>query len=425
MDSKLKRAVIAISIFCIIIVLTIVIMSNLTTIQKKLNKKETVTATSTEEVTTTSVKDSLQLGNDLNAWKSDEDFFDSEEDTLAARLMEEMITLDFKALSVERDMRVRILDFQGNLKTGEEFAVTLQKGSEEPITITDSDEDGVLYTNMLAPGDYTVSLDAIDGYIVPEDKLTVNVPDTVEYKKIEDISLLITDKTDSEKAIDDLMTVSAEGDADKKQQKGFGSDSEVIYGIDASEKNGEVDWNKVYASGIRFVMLRAGYRGAVSGDLYVDDSFYENARGAIRAGLDVGVYFFSQATTEVEAVEEASLVLEQCKDLQITYPIAFRADQAGGLGRADEIPSETRTELAKAFCETIKSAGYDPCVYASANWLTTNLDAKALESYHLWVSELKRDQSTKKYYYDMWQYSTAGSVDGVEGNVSLNISYIN
>lgn len=437
MDSKLKRTTIALTIVTCVCIVAPVLYMNKDLLLEKIGQEKTETVTTSVgnsdmgketvegiETPGTEQKDSRFIGRDPDAWKSDSDFFDSEADTLAQRIMEEMMELSVSALSVEKDLRIRVLDYQGEVKEGEKFNISVTGPGGYFATFTDDDRDGVFYIDNLTSGEYDVVLSKIEGYTVPDAALKAPVKSHVDYSKIDDIALLIKEKTDAEAQIDDLMVASAEASADKKQNTSFGKDESVLYGIDISSVNGEIDWKKVYDSGIRFVFLRVGYRGAVSGDIISDKSFETNAKNAIRAGLDVGAYFFSQAKTEVEAVEEASACLELIKNVNLTYPIIFRADQAGGLGRADGIDAETRTKTALAFVKTIESEGISSGIYASSNWLKTNLDANVFKDYKIWMAEYKKIP-TYEEYYDIWQYASKGTVSGVEGFVNLNISYIN
>ena len=421
MDSKIKRVVILLCVLMGITVIGIVVLSNMDSLKRK--KKPSVT-TVTSEVVSAEKEESLQLGNDLDAWKKDASFFDKEADTLAAKILDDMATLSVKAVSVEKDIRVRILDYEGELQTGEAFKIAVANVKTPNLfeNYTDSDKDGVITVDQLTPGTYEVTLQPIDGYTIPDKPTEVEVKSKVEYAFIEDIALMFREKSEAEARLEDTMTVGADTYADKKQDSSFAKDS-YVYGIDVSQKNTVTDWKRVYDSGIRFVMIRAGYRGSISGDIVIDELFSQNATLANRAGLDVGVYFFSQAVNEKEAVEEASAVYEVCKEKNICYPICIRIDQAGGLGRADSLDKETRTKVAKAFMETIEGFGFDPCVYASSNWLKTNIDMTKLSKYKIWMAQFTATP-VEDIYYDMWQYSSKGKVPGVEGEVYLNKSFI-
>ena len=193
--------------------------------------------------------------------------------------------------------------------------------------------------------------------------------------------------------------------------------------IDVTLQLKEIDWDKVKADGVNFAMIRVGYRGSSTGALVEDPYFEQNIKGALAAGVQVGIYFFTQATNEVEAVEEASMVIALCSGYDITYPVVIDTEGAGGNGRADGLDGEMRTAVCKAFCQTIQNAGYEAGVYASRNWMNNNLDMSQLDSYKVWLAEYR---STPLYqgYYDMWQYTSKGAVDGISGRVDLNISYL-
>ena len=195
-------------------------------------------------------------------------------------------------------------------------------------------------------------------------------------------------------------------------------------GVDISKVQDYVDFVKVKKSGINFVMLRAGARGYGTGQLIVDDYFNDNLKRATDAGLEVGVYFFSQAITNEEAVEEANMVLENLGEYQISYPIAFdmefiENDQA----RIDSLSKADKTAIAKAFLDTIAAAGYKTMLYGNKEWLIKEIDMSKLTAYDVWLSQLT-DVPDYPYQFTMWQYSTQGSVDGIAGAVNMNISFI-
>ena len=137
---------------------------------------------------------------------------------------------------------------------------------------------------------------------------------------------------------------------------------ETRLGIDVSFYQGEIDWQAVADSGIEFAMIRCGYRGSETGAIVVDEQFENNMQGALDAGLDVGVYFFSQSTGAIEAAEEANFVLELIKDYDVTMPVAFDWEPLEG-SRAEDINRDELTASAVVLCEMVKDAGYTPCVY--------------------------------------------------------------
>lgn len=206
----------------------------------------------------------------------------------------------------------------------------------------------------------------------------------------------------------------------------FASDGSLVtgtgtMGIDVSKWNGDIDWNAVKNSGVSYVIIRCGYRGSSQGSLIVDPKFQSNIKGATDAGLKVGVYFFTQAVDRVEAVEEASMVLDMIKNYRISYPVFLDVEASGG--RADSISKETRTEVCKAFCQTIQNGGYTAGIYANKTWLTEKIDTSQLSGYKIWLAQYS---STPTYTgrYDLWQYKSTGRVSGISGDVDLNLSYL-
>jgi len=206
----------------------------------------------------------------------------------------------------------------------------------------------------------------------------------------------------------------------------FASDGTLVtssgtFGIDVSKWNGNIDWNSVKSSGASYAIIRCGYRGSSTGALITDPKFAANISGANAAGLKVGVYFFTQAVNEKEAVEEASMVLDLVKKYKISYPIFLDVEGSGG--RADGIDKGTRTAVCKAFCATIQNSGYTAGVYANKTWLNSKIDAGALGSYKIWLAQYAAAPSYGGRY-NLWQYSSKGSVPGIKGNVDMNQSYL-
>ena len=203
----------------------------------------------------------------------------------------------------------------------------------------------------------------------------------------------------------------------------------VYKGIDVSEWNGgTINWYQVKASGVDFVMIRIGYRGyGAEGNFAEDSCFKINMQGAKAAGLKVGVYFFTQAINTEEAKEEAIWVLNKLKQYNYTVdlPIAIDTESSGeenGNGRADHLDVATRTAVCKTFAETIKANGYTPMIYASKNWFYDNLDMSQLLQYDTWLAHYA-DETDYKYHYEIWQYTSSGSVLGILGDTDLNYGY--
>lgn len=194
------------------------------------------------------------------------------------------------------------------------------------------------------------------------------------------------------------------------------------FGIDISKWNGNIDWNAVKNSGVSYVIIRCGYRGSTTGALIEDPKFRANIQGAANAGIKVGIYFFTQAVNEVEAVEEASMVLGLIKGYNISYPVFLDVESSGG--RADGISASTRTAVCKAFCQTIQNSGYKAGVYANKTWFNEKIETPSLTGYKIWLAQYAAAPSYSRTRYDMWQYSSKGSVPGISGNVDMNTSYM-
>ncbi len=193
-------------------------------------------------------------------------------------------------------------------------------------------------------------------------------------------------------------------------------------GVDVSKYQRDIDWNAVKASGIDFAIIRVGYRGWGTGALVEDSYFKRNIQGATAAGLKVGLYFYSQAVNEAEAVEEASMVLRLARGYNIQYPIYFDTEKvAGNNGRADTISAAQRTANAVAFCETIQNAGYRAGVYSYASWFYNQLNMANLTRYSIWIAQYRENLSFN-YGYDIWQYTSKGEVPGIPGRVDMNVS---
>lgn len=196
-----------------------------------------------------------------------------------------------------------------------------------------------------------------------------------------------------------------------------------VKGIDISKYQENVDWVKVAATDVEFAMIRTGIRGYGTGEIVLDATFDKNMKGATEAGLEVGVYFFSQAINEAEAIEEANFVLEKIKDYPVTYPIVLDVEEVSdSAARTANLTQEERTKCAVAFLETIRNAGYTPMIYGNLKSFFYMLDFEQVKDYERWFAFY----DTKIYFpYDVsiWQYTDKGRIDGINGDVDLNIMF--
>lgn len=194
-------------------------------------------------------------------------------------------------------------------------------------------------------------------------------------------------------------------------------------GIDVSKYQGDIDWKAVKEDGVEYAFIRLGLRGYESGKLVLDEYFDQNMRGANEAGVSAGVYFFTQAVTVEEAAEEAAYVLENITDYDVTYPIVFDVEMiVGANGRANNLTKEERTNIAIAFCEAIRQAGYTPMIYGNVKCFTKMLDMTRLEDYEKWYA-FYDNYMYMPYEVSCWQYTEKGTVKGIKNKVDLNISY--
>lgn len=417
MDSKRMKRTMFAMVAMFVVLIGVIAAANLDTVKRKLGfgADEQI-----EETMLMEEKSDGQRGSDLSAFLRDETFFDPEVkfksiETYSGRKVFLMMS------SVAKDLRVMIVDSVGRLVTGTPFTIKVQEMGE----YTDSDQDGIIYIDGLRAGEYSVSLKEEDGFIVPNTITTIQVRQEIEYRVLDDIEYLIMTEDDIDVEKEDRAVNGAEEAADGSENTEFKfAGDNARLGIDVSKWNKTIDWEKVKEDGIEFAIIRCGYRGASSGALVLDPMYKRNIEGAIEAGIPVGVYFFTQALDEVEAVEEASMVISLIEDYDVDYPVFLDSESAGGRGRADALDAEERTNIHKAFLETVASAGYETGIYASRNWLNDELNVTEVSQYKTWLAEYADIPVYDKYYH-MWQYTSKGTVNGIETRVDLNLSYMN
>ena len=198
---------------------------------------------------------------------------------------------------------------------------------------------------------------------------------------------------------------------------------ETVTGIDVSEHQYDIDWAQVAGAGIDFAMIRMGYRGSTAGGLYEDEYFRQNMEGALANGIEVGVYFYSQAVSEAEALEEADFLLEAIAEYDVTYPVVFDWEIVGGAeARTYTVRRDILNSCAKAFCDKVEQAGYDPMIYFTQYLGYRKYELRQLSDYGFWYAEYEPTPNFV-YDFDMWQYTCWGSVPGIEGDVDLNLYF--
>lgn len=288
---------------------------------------------------------------------------------------------------------VTVNDFTGNTTTQlkDKSGRLLYKDSEckKPATVADYNANGTYYTEPVYTGWQT-----IDGKVYYY---------TSNHQRVTGSQV--------------ISGISYNFGSDGALQQGSGKN-----GIDVSSHQGNINWASVKAAGINFAIIRVGYRGSQTGALVEDSCFKKNIQGATANGINVGVYFFTQATTEAEAVEEASMALTLCSGYNLSYPIFVDTENGSGAARANGLDKGSRTACVAAFCKTIANGGRKAGVYASKSWYNNKIDASAFSNYFIWVAQYNTTCNYKGKY-NMWQYSSKGSVPGIKGNVDVNIAY--
>ncbi len=207
--------------------------------------------------------------------------------------------------------------------------------------------------------------------------------------------------------------------ADFVEENGFLTcdSAEIAIGIDVSKYQGEINWQQVKAAGVEFVMVRLGYRGYSTGVLHTDPMAAQNLAGAREAGLQVGAYFYSQATSAEEAQEEAAYALEILGYFPLDLPLSFDWEIEE---RTENVSVKTATACAIAFCEGVEAAGYQPMIYFNSYQAKERLDLLELTDYPWWLAMYSREDDFP-CRFDLWQYTQTGTVPGIEGSVDINV----
>lgn len=193
-------------------------------------------------------------------------------------------------------------------------------------------------------------------------------------------------------------------------------------GIDVSKYQGNINWKKVAADGVEYAFVRLGIRGSSEGKLSLDDTYKDNIQGALENDIDVGVYFFTQALNKQEAIEEAEFVLEHIEGYDVRYPIVLDVEEITTKNpRTKDMTKQDWTDVCIAFCERIKQAGYTPMIYGNLKTFMLMLDMEQLEEYEKWFAYYNSSLYFP-YEFSVWQYTSTGRVNGIKGDVDMNVS---
>ena len=200
---------------------------------------------------------------------------------------------------------------------------------------------------------------------------------------------------------------------------------EVRQGLDVSAHQGEINWKKLKKAGFKFVFIRILARAyGEKGQLLPDQRFEENYKGARKAGLDIGVYVFSQAVDKKEALEEADYVIGHLKGKELDLPVVFDPEKIrNDKARTDNVSGAQFTKNTIAFCEKIRKAGYEPMIYSNMVWEDQVFEMEKLQDYPVWYGDYEKQPQTP-YAFTFWQYTEKGEAPGVSGRTDLDIQFI-
>lgn len=340
-------------------------------------------------------------------------------------------------------------------ETAEETYLTAKEKEESILSVSDSfaytiEEDGIAFTAFISLGEkayigeytgkitftsdgFNMSSQRFEAYVYPEYEDPGNEKIITPRSDILTEKISIAGKNGGYYALELYQNVPmneydfsrvTEDETGIRTYTDENGETASRFGIDVSYFQGDVDWEKAAEQGVTFAFPRIAYRGYSKGAIVKDECFDENVKNAKAAGLDVGVYIFSQAVTVEEGIEEANFILEEIKELDITGPIVFDTeyyDQPED-ARGNLITRAERTEIAKAFCETIEAAGYKPMIYANTRWLLLGIDLDELAEYDVWYAYYG-DEPILPYEFAVWQYSSEGQLDGIDNYVDMNIMF--
>lgn len=198
--------------------------------------------------------------------------------------------------------------------------------------------------------------------------------------------------------------------------------AESVLGIDVSTHQKDIDWAQVKAAGVEFAMIRIGYRGSEQGLLFEDEWAQRNYEGAKAAGLKVGGYFFSQSISPEEAVEEAGFAMDIISGWELDMPLVYDWEYISAESRTGNVDARLLTDCTKAFCDTVRAAGYKPMVYFNPTQSRKQMLLEELTDYGFWLA-MYSEEMTYEYKVDMWQYTCEGTVPGIRGNVDINLYF--
>jgi GH25 family lysozyme M1 (1,4-beta-N-acetylmuramidase) len=249
-----------------------------------------------------------------------------------------------------------------------------------------------------------------------------------EAEKATSITVKLADGTKEEVDLDDDIdrnTYDYSNLTSKSPLMTYSVDGKVVSkcGVDISANSGDVDFSKLKSAGVDFVMIKIGARGYSSGNIVMDENYEDNLAAAKKAGLDIGVYFCSQAVSKSEAKEEADVVLDAIERYTIKYPVAYVMENVtDDMARIEMIDTSERTQMAKSFMDRVENSGYTPILYGDLEWLMTNVDMSKLTDYDVWYAQ-ESSKPDYPYEFTMWQYSSNATIKGIDSKATMILSF--
>ncbi len=316
--------------------------------------------------------------------------------------------------SMYKDIRISLIHEDGSQAAGYDWKAEISGENTGTFAADDSDKDGVIYICPVPSGKYDIHIDGAGDN-------SITVKDSVTYTAVASIKNEIKLESQIDAAKEDTAVNDETDEGTQEQSGGFDLSGGTI-GIDVSKYNKDIDWNAAGADGIGYAIIRVGYRGSSTGCLVEDPYFEKNIEGARNAGLKVGVYFFTQAVNEAEAAEEAGAVAALVSASELDLPVFLDVEGSGSdNGRADSLDTATRSANIKTFCDTMTSLGYKAGVYANKKWLTQKIDTSQISEYMVWLAQYNVQSPSYEGGYSIWQYTSKGSVNGINGNVDMDL----
>lgn len=344
----------------------------------------------------------------------------AEAELAADNTVPEPRTVQLKAFSSSGDLYVYPSDLEAAPEQLLRYTVVAPDGALESFAAA---EDGSLYLSGLTPGLYTVRLESDGAYTALPAAIQV-LPAPAPASPQNGAWLESEGRTYYLGRGGEAVTGLRQIDGRLYYFDFYGVKAKKL-GIDVSYHNKGINWPAVKAAGIDFAILRVGYRGYETGLLWEDERFVQNLRGAKAAGLALGVYVYSTAVNPVEARQEADLVIRSLGGVALDYPVFFDTEQSDQypLGRADRLSQAARAQIVRAFCDRVRDAGCTPGVYSGINFLKNHLAYSSYSPYYTWLANYTRRNRLPifPYPYDMWQFTSAGRVNGVRGAVDMNV----